>query len=531
MKIHNLEQGSKEWLAERGKYNTASEAPAMMGVSPYLSRSELLHTKYSGETKKISAATQRVFDNGHAAEAACRPAIEKLIGGDLFPCMITDDDGWLSASLDGMTLKRDIVWEHKQFNKAKISYMQSEKRVPEQDFYQVQQALLLSGAEKAIYSVGNDPDDMEVLEALPDPDAFQAIVNGWKQFDADLESYEPEEATAEAVGNTMESLPALRIELSGMVKASNLSAYKDHAMAVFNSISTTLETDQDFADAENTVKWCKDVEDRLDAAKTAALAQTEDIEALFRTLDDLKESARQKRLELDKLVKARKAAVRDDIRRAAGKALDDHLAALNDRLDGRVKVPQPEADFANAMKNKRTIASLKDAVDQVLADAKIESSANADAIQANLKIFDELAGGNTNLFPDLAGLVHKQPDDFVATIKLRIVEQQERNERIRKEAEEKAEREAAEALRAKEALDECSEPPAVEEKVEQPPTKPTEQPSLEVRATELENQARVHSAIVRDLSKSVNCSPELAKKIVIAVVKGKIPNLSIDYFL
>lgn len=34
MKIHNVIQGSPAWLALRAGYFTASDAPAMMGVSP-----------------------------------------------------------------------------------------------------------------------------------------------------------------------------------------------------------------------------------------------------------------------------------------------------------------------------------------------------------------------------------------------------------------------------------------------------------------------------------------------------------------
>jgi len=49
MQILNLKQGSAEWLAARFKYHTASEAPAMMGFSPYMSRNDLLLAKYNGE--------------------------------------------------------------------------------------------------------------------------------------------------------------------------------------------------------------------------------------------------------------------------------------------------------------------------------------------------------------------------------------------------------------------------------------------------------------------------------------------------
>ena len=81
---------------------------------------------------------------------------------------------------------------------------------------------------------------------------------------------------------------------------------RQHALAVFGGIKTDLQTDADFADAERTVKWCKEVEDRLDAAKQHALSQTASIDDLFRTIDAIKEEARQKRLTLDKLVKAEK---------------------------------------------------------------------------------------------------------------------------------------------------------------------------------------------------------------------------------
>jgi predicted phage-related endonuclease len=45
MKILNLTQGSPEWLATRAQHFCASDAPAMMGVSKYKTRSDLLREK------------------------------------------------------------------------------------------------------------------------------------------------------------------------------------------------------------------------------------------------------------------------------------------------------------------------------------------------------------------------------------------------------------------------------------------------------------------------------------------------------
>src|SRR5690606_3889090 len=121
----------------------------------------------------------------------------------------------------------------------------------------------------------------------------------------------------EPIGRTPENLPALRIEVTGMVTASNLAEFKTHALAVLGGINTDLRNDQDFADAERTVKWCKEVEDRLEAAKQHALSQTSSIDELFRTIDTIAAETRAKRLELDKLVKARKDAIRLEIKAAA----------------------------------------------------------------------------------------------------------------------------------------------------------------------------------------------------------------------
>ena len=57
MKTIDIEQGSKEWHDFRAKHFTASDAPAMLGVSPYKTRIELLKEKKYGITQEIDAAT------------------------------------------------------------------------------------------------------------------------------------------------------------------------------------------------------------------------------------------------------------------------------------------------------------------------------------------------------------------------------------------------------------------------------------------------------------------------------------------
>ncbi|SEE12784.1 YqaJ viral recombinase family protein [Pseudomonas coleopterorum] len=420
MKIHNVAQGSAEWHALRAQHRTASEAPAMMGASKYQTRTELLSMKKTGIVPEVTAQQQRIFDRGHATEALARPIVEGRIGEDLFP--IVGTSGNLLASMDGATMLGEILFEHKLWNASLVAQVRAGQLEPHY-YWQLEQQLLVSGAEMVIFVCSDGTEENFVsMEYRPVPGRAEQLVEGWKQFEVDLAAFESEPAAAVSVGVSPESLPALRIEVTGMVTASNLEQFKAHSLAVFDGINTDLQTDQHFADAEKTVKWCGDVEDRLAAAKQHALSQTESIDALFRAIDEISAQARAKRLELDKLVKARKVAIRDEIVISAAKALQDHLDKINISFGGKVRMPVVKADFAGAIKGKKTISSLRDAADSELARAKIEASQIGDGIRANLDSLRSLAKDHAFLFNDAQQLVLKDNDDLVSVIKVRINE-------------------------------------------------------------------------------------------------------------
>lgn len=435
MKIHNVAQGTPEWHALRANYHTASEAPAMMGASKQMKRTELLHAKKTGLDRDISWWVQKyLFDKGHDAEARARPILEERIGEDLFPVVGTE--GNLLASLDGCTMLGEILFEHKMWNEQ----LAADVRAGDLDahyYWQLEQQLLVSGAEKVIFVCSDGTEQNFVsMEYFPVSGRAAKLIAGWKQFEADLEAFEPVEAVAEAVGTAPENLPALRIEVTGMVTASNLEQFKARSLAVIGAINTDLQTDKHFADADKTVKWCGDVESKLAAAKQHALSQTESIDLLFRTIDQISEQTRAKRLELEKLVKARKVAIRDEIVMGAQSALRLHIDQINASLSGRVLLPQVAADIAGAIKGKKSIASLRDAADSELARAKIDASQKADAIRLNLASLAELAVDHNFLFNDVQQLVLKANDDLVALIKVRIDEHEKAEKaRIEKQRE------------------------------------------------------------------------------------------------
>ena len=72
MIIIEAHQGSTEWLEIRSRHFTASEAPAMLGLSKYKTRQTMLREKATGLTEEVDANKQRLFDAGHDAEDAAR---------------------------------------------------------------------------------------------------------------------------------------------------------------------------------------------------------------------------------------------------------------------------------------------------------------------------------------------------------------------------------------------------------------------------------------------------------------------------
>lgn len=129
-------------------------------------------------------------------------------------------------------------------------------------------------------------------------------------------------------------------------------------------------------------------------------------------------------------------------------ALFDHITEINDRL--RFPIPKLTADFAAAMKNKRTLKSLNESVNDVLAQAKIEANQYEEIIAANLKQYDEGTKGFDFLFPDLGELILLDGQHLKLLFESRIKDHKEaeekrlaeERERIRLEEQQKAEQEA-----------------------------------------------------------------------------------------
>ena len=451
---HDCQQGSQAWLDLRAKYFTASELAAAAGESKYQKRGDLLKAKATGIAEEVDSAKQRLFDAGHASEAAARPVVEKILGAQLYPVTMSVDVNGLPllASLDGIDILGDVIWENKLRSESLVQQVMVGCLEPHYT-WQIEQQLLVSGASRCYFTTSDGtPEGTFGMWYESNPEILAKIVSIWKQFADDLAEYQHVEAKPAAVADAIEDLPALSVQLVGQVTASNLDSFKTAVTARIQAINTVLVTDADFANADKMVKFLDDGEKRLDLVKAQALAQTESIDQLFRTIDALKAEMRSKRLTLDKLVTAEKANRKGDIVSEASRLLGKHVIALQERVG--IKFKPEVTNLADSIKGLKSLDSMRDKISVALANAKIEANAVADRIEFNQKQMQ--AQSAAVLFPDFLQVCTKAPDDFAALVAMRVAQQKERDdkrleaerEKIRAEEQERARMEVADAQKA-----------------------------------------------------------------------------------
>lgn len=482
--LHSEPQGSDEWKAGRNSRLNASELVLAAGDGMNgRTRTDLIRKMATGIEPEVDAFTQKLYDEGHRFEALARPIAEQIIGRELYPITASIAVGGLSrrmgASLDGATDDDSDNFEHKRMN-AELRAALAQGIIPVGYHWQMEQGQTINGAtrtlfmasewEKApgeeadegkVYGFAQDENGYEVRYALieemhvwyeSNPVLRDRIIPIWKQAEADAENYQHVEVIPAAVAAPQMALPAVSIQVEGSIALrDNLDAFEVAMRAYIGGLNRKPQTDQDFADLDASAKLLREVQVKIAAARDGAIGQVASIDSMKRTADTLEELARVTAIEVENLVKAEKTNRRAAILQGGMTAFTEYVAALNTRL-GKPYMPQIVADFAAAIKGKSKLDNIKDAVDTLLAQKKIEADGIADRIEANLNYLRENAKEYPFLFADAGQIVLKANDDFEALAKLRISEHKEAEakklEAIKEAARVEAEANAAAKVKA-----------------------------------------------------------------------------------
>ncbi len=171
-------QGSDAWRSWRGKGLGSSDAPVLLGWSPWKTIEELVKEKRGVWKQEFGFAQQRAMDRGKALEPVIRNWYEKnCAGGNPFPDATAEDPdhAFMRASFDGIhrtimnaDFSKGRVLEIKAPN-AKDHELARQGFIPEKYEPQVQWLLMIARLQWADYvSYGTD-DTYAVVSMRADP--------------------------------------------------------------------------------------------------------------------------------------------------------------------------------------------------------------------------------------------------------------------------------------------------------------------------------------------------------------------------
>lgn len=144
-----LIQGTKEWLQARREKVGSSDAPVIMGVSPWSTPLQCWEEKMGlREARKKTAAMQYGLDT----EEEARQAFEKMTDIYVFQDVIDHPEKkWMRASLDGIDVEKKHIVEIKCPRNSLDHEIAKTYSVPEKYYPQVQHQIFVCELDKAYY--------------------------------------------------------------------------------------------------------------------------------------------------------------------------------------------------------------------------------------------------------------------------------------------------------------------------------------------------------------------------------------------
>lgn len=183
-----MQQGSQEWLEDRKKGIGSSDAPIILGISPWSTPYKLWQEKLG--YKEPSEQTY-AMKRGTLLEEDARKAYEKYTNEVVFPkCVIHPEFDYLKASLDGITLEQDLIVEIKVPGKQTREAAEAGQIEPHY-FAQVQHQLLVTGCDMAHFWVWHPDEGGHLVEVSRDDQYIDTLLVSEHRFWKCVQDMEP----------------------------------------------------------------------------------------------------------------------------------------------------------------------------------------------------------------------------------------------------------------------------------------------------------------------------------------------------
>lgn len=442
MQILNIEPNTQEWLADKrlNLVPSASEASAVMGASKYMTRDQLLDLKKGWQSMPADKFTELVFKKGHEVEDSCRPIVEVETLEDLPPVYAQREvDGILfKCSFDGYCT--EFPWEHKQYNKTLYENVLNGVLEPHY-YWQLEHQMLVAGVDKALFTVSDGTKYCKAdmwYQSVPERRA--RYIAAIKQFMKDLAKHQIEAKAEKVEGRDLTEIPKVNFSIAGTDIKSNLPELLAMCKKLHKTeIGKKLQSDQDFADKDKLVKAIEKARASLKekvAECRCEFVSFNDFESMASEIDSLLQKVH---ADGKKAVKTEKDRIKKELCDAGKTVIGEHIQSINEDIkpyNFAVVCGHLVPDFLTAMKNKRTIESIKAAVNQVVADFKVEADSLKKNIQTNSILFETSKAEHKALFWDLNNWIAMEPAIFESEHRTRVVNYEEQQAEKAKEQQE-----------------------------------------------------------------------------------------------
>jgi len=260
--VLDLVQGSMEWKKARLEHVTASNVPAILGISPYKTALEYATELLTGQELDESESKEFIFQKGHAIEAAGREWCRANLGVDIVPQVVRSlDRRYLMASLDGLDSQKGIVFEAKYVGRDALNEIKSGKLKVYHDA-QVQAQLLATGFEKAIYFAMDPDGDAAVVDIVRKPDHEKKLAATLDKFWKDLKEGTLPKASPKDILQVEDPQLSMLAEMDAKLTAiqDEYDALKKEVLAKYEKNLRTIEGSGvviQKAWRKGTIEWAK----------------------------------------------------------------------------------------------------------------------------------------------------------------------------------------------------------------------------------------------------------------------------------
>ena len=448
---HPVKQGTDEWLELRKQYWTSSSA---LGVikDPQKAAADWLEAK-----EKEVKCPQWVLNKGHATEGLAR---NRLIREGIFiPAVISS--GQMLTSLDGyIPSNGGTVYEHKLYNNELYAKYVIKGIIPPRDYWQSIHHLLVTRAEKLLYVMSD-------LTIKTEP--FHKITIYYKDVVDDVEklglAYRQMQKHIVA-GDKITELPVVAepkcLIDKGVVTEHNLQVVNQGLVDVEKFIENADFTLPTISKQGSTAAKNLDIFEKLAAKEMDKLAKSnQSIADAIETIEFYKNKARNIRLDLKKKIDlAKKQQVEDLINNYNTKCVANVSELDYLRSKGHYYPDTNILELRSAIRGLKTITSMDQALKVKAKDINAKLVNLCEYIAINREAHTNSCLGNFANF-DLA----QSPILYKDLLNRAKHEMEERELRIKKEAERRVEQKIAEAETAQQTKSETPSPRETREKL------------------------------------------------------------------